>query len=60
MVATAPAIISAFAQSGLEEEKRSPPLLRKTSRKSHITFLLMSHWPELNVWPHLAAVEVGR
>lgn len=54
------ATIPAFPWSGLEEEERSPPLLKKTSGKSHITFLLTSLWPELSPWPHLAAAEVGR
>lgn len=40
--------------------KSSPPLLKKPSKKSHITLLLISHWPELSLWPHLAAAEVGR
>ena len=60
MVAAAPAIISAFPWSSLEEEKSSPPLLKKPSKKFHVTLLLISHWPELSLWLHLAAAEVGK
>ena len=60
MVAIASAVIPVFPRSSLEEEKSSPPLLKKPSKKSHITLLLVSHWPELSLWPHLAAAEVGR